>query len=505
MSNRDREVEQLTSQVSKLMKHCRQLEDELRQMRASYITDIANLKEAHRVEVEGLKARITELEQENTLLKNDNERLKSNARNNSKNSSLPPSSDQKAGKKANEYNGREKSGKKPGGQEGHKGRTLSREYVEEKIREGKFQHKVVDIGDESANYIVRYVLDVKVVPVVTEIRIHANADGKYEVPEGYKSGVTYGDNIKAIAVDLYGEGVVSHDRIAAFIASLTNGEIPLSVGSIYNFCREMAWKGEGSIAQIKEELLNERVIYTDATTIMVNGTQEYIRNQSTHGAVLYSPVEKKNIEALKSTGILGKYSGITVNDHETALYHVGTDTGECNAHLLRYGRKNTEETGNSWSEKLSKHLCDVNGKKKELILKGIHAFSEEYLAEISRKYDEIIMKGKEENSRTSGVQAQKEEKALLNRLVRYKHNHLLFAYDFDVEFTNNMSERDLRKCKNRQKMSGGFRKKSGKAIYCDILSLIETCKRKSIPVFDSIRQIFAGNPNIFQNTSPSPA
>ena len=166
----DREAAQLASQVSKLMKHCRQLENELRQVRAAYITDIANLKEAHRVEVEGLKARISELEQENTLLKNDNERLKSNARNNSKNSSLPPSSDQKAGKKANEYNGRKKSEKKPGGQEGHKGTTLSRDYVAEKIREGKYQCEVVDIGDKSANYIVRYVLDVKIVPIVREIR-----------------------------------------------------------------------------------------------------------------------------------------------------------------------------------------------------------------------------------------------------------------------------------------------------------------------------------------------
>ena len=501
----DREAAQLASQVSRLMKHCRQLEEELHQMRAAYITDIANLKEAHRVEVEGLKARISELEQENTLLKTDNERLKSNARNNSGNSSLPPSSDQKSGKKANEYNGRKKSGKKPGGQEGHKGTTLSREYVAEKIREGKFQCEVVDIGDKSANYVVRYVLDVKIVPIVREIRIHANADGKYEIPEEYKSGVTYGDNVKAITVDLYGEGVVSYDRIAAFIESLTNGDIPLSVGSIYNFCQEMASKGEGSKAQIEEELLNERVVYTDATTITVSGTQEYIRNQSSHGAVLYSPVEKKNIETLKSTGILGKFTGITVNDHETALYHIGTDTGECNAHLLRYNRKNTEETGNSWSEEMSKHLCEVNRAKKDLITRGDCAFSEEYLADMSRKYDEIIMKGREENSKTSGVQAKKEENALLNRLEHYKHNYLLFAYDFDVGFTNNMSERDLRKCKNRQKMSGGFRKQSGKAMYCDILSLIETCKRKSMPVFDSIRQIFAGSPNIFQNATPSPS
>ena len=41
-----------------------------------------------------------------------------------------------------------------------------------------------------------------------------------------------------------------------------------------------------------------------------------------------------------------------------------------------------------------------------------------------------------------------------------------------------MSERDLRKCKNREKSSGGFRTAKGKELYCKILSIIETCRRK---------------------------
>ena len=75
---------------------------------------------------------------------------------------------------------------------------------------------------------------------------------------------------------------------------------------------------------------------------------------------------------------------------------------------------------------------------------------------------------------------EEEETKLLNRLEKYQENHLLFLRDFSVPFENNLSERDLRKCKNRQKMSGGFRKQSGNEMYCSIMSIIETCKRKQI-------------------------
>lgn len=45
----------------------------------------------------------------------------------------------------------------------------------------------------------------------------------------------------------------------------------------------------------------------------------------------------------------------------------------------------------------------------------------------------------------------KQEEALLNRLEKYRENHLLFIKRSEVPFDNNISERDLRKVKNRQK------------------------------------------------------
>lgn len=65
---------------------------------------------------------------------------------------------------------------------------------------------------------------------------------------------------------------------------------------------------------------------------------------------------------------------------------------------------------------------------------------------------------REENKETKHAYAREEEKKRLNRMGKYEENHLLFLEDIRVPFTISMSERDLRKAKNRQKMSEGLRK-----------------------------------------------
>ncbi len=93
-------------------------------------------------------------------------------------------------------------------------------------------------------------------------------------------------------------------------------------------------------------------------------------------------------------------------------------------------------------------------------------------------------------------EGKKEEKTLLNRLEKYKENHLLFLRDFQVHYSNNMSEKDLRICKNRQKMAGGFRTAEGRGMYCRIMSVIETVKRRGLNIFQSIAAILTGTPVI---------
>ena len=99
-------------------------ETEIRDLKAAQKEEIRRIREEHRKEKETLEREITGLKEENTKLKAEVARLKSNDDNDSHNSSMPPSKDQKTGKAVNEYNGRKREGRKSGGQAGHKGKTL---------------------------------------------------------------------------------------------------------------------------------------------------------------------------------------------------------------------------------------------------------------------------------------------------------------------------------------------------------------------------------------------
>ena len=449
-------------------------------------------------EISDLKKENRELREENQRLRNDNARLKSIINNDSSNTSLPPSTDQPGGKPANTYNGRTKSHRKAGGQKGHKGTTLTKAAVEEKIRSGKCRHEIRNIGIPSGEkYVTKYVVDLEVVTKITEVRIYPDKDGRIRIPPEYRSDVIYGPDVRTLAVSLYSEGVMSNDRIAAFLNAASGEQLGLSEGSVYGFCRKLAAASRRSIQNLENRLLEQKVVATDATPATVDGEQNYIRNFSIEDTVVYRAMKSKSLSALKKLDFLQQYTGTLVHDHETALYHFGTDHGECNVHILRYLRKNTEETGNSWSEEMSGLLSEMNRKRKELQLQGILSFSEEVLSEYERKYKELIAKGRRENKDTVHQYAKADEKKLLNRMEKYRHNHLLFLHDFSVPFDDNISERDLRKVKNREKMAGGFRKESGSEMYCAILTVIETLKRRKMGIIENLKKLFMGTPAIF--------
>jgi len=84
---------------------------------------------------------------------------------------------------------------------------------------------------------------------------------------------------------------------------------------------------------------------------------------------------------------------------------------------------------NRWSHDMEMFLRGLDHARNELERHGTTAFGRDQLERFSLRYDELVAQGYEANKSTRGRLAKKEEKTLLNCLVKYKENHLLFLSD----------------------------------------------------------------------------
>lgn len=496
-------VSDIYKQLEEVMKKCDSLSHQVKTVKKDVTLELNAKFDIERTKLENtikeiknenkiLRKENKRLREENKKLKNEVDRLKSQLNKDSDNSSSPPSSDIKPNKKI--PNNRKPTKNKVGGQSGHKGYHLSKRNVKEKIENKVFQHEIINIGEKTDKYISKYILDIQVNVIAKEYRFYQDKHGKYNIPKEFKIDVQYGPEIKTLCSILNTEGIVAINKLTDFVSSISHGKLNISNGSIVNFINDLAVKSNIIIEKIEKNILNAKLMHTDATTARCDNKNMCVRNYSTDKYTLLKATKGKSKKYINETGILPKYLGKLSHDHETVIYNYGRQHAECNVHILRYLSGNYENTKNSWCKDLSSFLCSLNKYKKQLISKGISEIPKQNLNKYSLRYDEILSKGIEENKKVRSNFYAKEEKKLLNRLKKYKENHLIFIHDFSMPFDNNLSERELRHVKCKQKISGFFKGIKGLQNYLDIKSLIITCKKQNLDFYNVIGNIFQNIP-----------
>lgn len=449
------------------------------------------------LEIEKLNKTIQEKDKKIELLLEEIDRLKNKNNKNSSNSSKPSSTNMTTPKKKtgpNQYNYRVKTGKKIGGQFGHKGHHLSKEYIEELIDKKKIEVKeIVHIikGKTNQKETVKYKLGIEIKPYVEKHIFKYDQNSKERLPKEFYTDVTYNNSIKSLAIELGAYNVISYERLSDFFCVITDGIIQISKGNLVNILREFSKKSEATIKNLEEDLLNSKNTYTDETGTKFNGKNMYVRNYSNQNTVVYKAHKNKGHKPILEDDILTRFSGGIIGDHDTTLYSYGTKNYECNIHTGRYLEELIQNIPSIlWPSKMKELIFRMNNTRKIAISFGLLKFDKEKVKEYEEEFDNILKLAKEENKNINSSFYKAKANKLYRKLKKYKKNHLYFIRDFEVPFDNNLSERDLRIFKTKTKVSGGFRSMGVAQDYVNALSIIKTSIKRNINPFDSIKAIF---------------
>jgi hypothetical protein len=444
--------------------------------------------------------------------KNEILRLRAIIDKDSSNSSKPPST---SGFKA-KPNSREKSDKPQGGQKGHPGHRIKLpENIAELVDTGKVEMKVADYTDGNENYVSRFTIDVETRVTVTEHRYPVGM----ELPECHYNEVSYGDEIKAKVILLMNEGIVAKKRLSGIISGMTHGIVNLSTGTMDRFQSDFAKKlvESGELDAIEHDLLSNPIMCTDDTYLLTQERIVYpedenngespayekaekksfkatVRTHSNEQSTLYTVNPKKDIKGIERDGILPGYAGTLCHDHESKFFNYGSDNSSCGGHLSRTLKGLRDLYKCPWAGIMRTFINEMNDFRNNDLSKNVLFCDPKKLTFFEEEYDRILDDGRTAFGQMSeGDFGYAEFNAMLNRLTNHKHNYMLFMNDYNVPFTNNLAERDLRLEKTKQKVSGTFRSWDGIVNHTRVRSFISTVKKRSMDRFRAIRNVIHGD------------
>jgi len=236
--------------------------------------------------VKGLLETIEKLHLEISGLQEQVKKLMDQQKLDSHNSSKSPSSDQNRKPPINDSSNRSPNNKrKPGGQEGHKGKTLTQVEKPDRI----ILHEVkdcsncgADLSDTEASELEkRQVFDIP--PIKIEVTEHqseikvcpiCNGHNRGEFPDGVIQGVQYGEGVKGFITYLNQYQLIPYERVTELFEDLFGGGI--SQGTLLNALRTSYENLEGTEEEIKEKILESDVVHVDESGVYSHGRRNWL-------------------------------------------------------------------------------------------------------------------------------------------------------------------------------------------------------------------------------------
>lgn len=450
-------------------------------------------------QIEQLLLRLTQLEnlvvEQAARIKELEEQLAKNSHNSSK----PPSSDglKKGSPKPRSLRG--KSDKKSGGQKGHKGHTLKQSDTPDNV----IKHKLLDCQHcheslaraELMHTIKRQVFEIpqpqlEVTEHQAEVKIclYCQSKNTAQFPDNVRAPVQYGENVKAMAVYLSQSQLLPQNRLKTLFMDLFG--LPIAASTIENACKAIYQNLLGFESDVLRKIQSSELTHLDETGLRVLSKTHWLHVASNQSATYYHVSEKRK-------SLLPGLTGVIVHDHWKPYFQIeNVSHALCNAHHLRElnARIDNEER---WAHQMQRWMHVALDMKYHY---GEDGIPEKIQTRLLTIYDDIVLRGIKyheslpelpRKSSRRGRAAKRKGHNLVLRFMNFRDASTRFITTWDIPFTNNLAEQDLRMMKVQQKISGCFRSWEGARVFARIRTLTSTARKQSWDIFQTIKQAIA--------------
>ena len=411
---KDEELDQLRAEKTVLREALRRKDEELQQSHQANQDLREGLKQAIEA-IDYLQERVKALEGQQAK--------------DSHNSNLPPSSNRFVRPPKSL---RQKSGKKPGGQPGHRGHHLRQVETPDEVllhpveRCESCQH---DLREHPAEIPERrQVMDLPVKRLwVTEHRVEEKQCPvcshltRAPFPAAVSAPAQYGTSIQSVATYLVEGQSVPYARASQLLRELLG--VQLSAGSIASFvttCHQQLPEVE---TELKAALVKARVLNQDETGLRVGKAGWWVHVCATERLTHYAAHRSRGRKALDAIGIAPQFRGTSVHDGLKSYQGYPFTQALCNVHHLRELTFVEEVLKQAWARKMKDLLLDMKAEVERAKAAGQQELDVLVLARFLRRYEEILSEGYTANpaapppeKRTRGRPKQSPARNLLDRL-----------------------------------------------------------------------------------------
>jgi hypothetical protein len=230
------------------------------------------------------------------------------------------------------------------------------------------------------------------------------------------------------------------------------------------------------------------------------GAPHVLITRTPDGRLTFLQAVASRRKAAIAAAVPAAFTGCLITDGYTGYQHLLSRLAgiqQCCAHVIRRCRAVTKLGPGGvqdWAGDIIAILREAHAAVEAARARADTTLDQQVLDDLRKRYDQAVKSGMTHNRLRDWHDGSRPGYAPGAWLRDYREQVFLFTRNFNVAWTNNVSERGAKAAKRRQAVSGYWHSLATLARWCRIRSYLDTAAAHGITALDAIRAATAGKP-----------